>query len=137
MSIASGDGSADNGRLGAEGYFVDRLLRSESAAPTVNDVIVRAEIGRILANGLRMRAMPAADQEYLATMVAARTGLSQPAAEKRVSDVLADARQAADIARKAVAHALIWVFIALLIGAFCASYSATIGGRQRDHVKLV
>jgi hypothetical protein len=137
MSVASGDGSADNGGLGAEAYFVDRLLRSEGATPTVNDALVRAEIGRILANGLRMTAMPAADQEYVATVVAARTGLSQPAAEKRVSDVLADARQAADLARKAVAHALIWIFIALLIGAFCASYSATIGGRQRDHVKLV
>jgi hypothetical protein len=29
------------------------------------------------------------------------------------------------------------MFIALLIGAFCASLSATIGGHQRDHVVLV
>jgi hypothetical protein len=137
MSIAAGSGNADSGRLDTEGYFVDRLLRSENAGPTENDAPIRAEIGRILLNGLRMQAMPAADQEYLARLVAARTGLSQPAAEKQVTDVLADARQAADITRKAVAHSLIWIFISLLIGAFCASYSATIGGRQRDHVKLV
>jgi hypothetical protein len=136
MSVAAAGGNADGGQNGTEGYFVDRLLRSEGAAQTENNAVVRAEVGRILGNGLRAKAMPAADQEYLATLVAARTGLSQTAAAKRVSDVLADARQAADATRKAVAHALIWIFIALLIGAFCASYSATIGGRQRDHVKF-
>jgi hypothetical protein len=137
VSMAGGAGSADSGRLDTSGYFVDKLLRSESASLTENDAPVRTQIGHILVNGLRTQAMPAADQEYLARLVAARTGLSQADAEKRVSDVLADARQAADVARKAVAHALIWIFISLLIGAFCASYSATIGGRQRDHLKLV
>jgi hypothetical protein len=29
---------------------------------------------------------------------------------------------------------LYWLFLALLVGAFCASYAATLGGRQRDHV---
>jgi hypothetical protein len=51
-----------------------------------------------------------------------------------VSDTIADARQTEDNARKATAHLLLWIFLALLIGAFCASYAATIGGRQRDHV---
>ena len=69
--------------------------------------------------------------------MAARTGLNQSDAEKRVSEVIAAARQAADTARKAAAHLLLWIFLALLIGAFCASYAATIGGRQRDHVKLI
>ena len=57
--------------------------------------------------------------------------------ERRVADVITAARQAEDTARKAAAHLLLWVFLALLIGAFCASYAATIGGRQRDHVKLI
>jgi hypothetical protein len=73
----------------------------------------------------------------LARLVAARTGISQQEAEKRVSDVITSARQAADTARKATAHLLLWVFLALLIGAFSASFAATIGGRQRDHVKAV
>jgi len=30
---------------------------------------------------------------------------------------------------------LLWIFIALLIGAFSASYAATIGGKQRDQAK--
>jgi hypothetical protein len=41
------------------------------------------------------------------------------------------------MARKATAHLLLWFFLALLMGAFSASYAATIGGRQRDHVKAV
>lgn len=39
-----------------------------------------------------------------------------------------------DKARKAAAKASIWIFVALLIGAFCASVAAIIGGRQRDKV---
>jgi len=68
-------------------------------------------------------------------LVAARTGISQAEAEKRVSDVMAEARQAEDAARKAIAHLLLWLFLSLLIGAFVASFTATMGGRQRDHVK--
>jgi hypothetical protein len=30
-----------------------------------------------------------------------------------------------------------WTFLALLIGAFCASLAATIGGGQRDRVIVV
>jgi hypothetical protein len=136
-SMVGGDGNTNGGRLDTNGYFVDALLRSDNPSLAENGVPVRAEIGRILVNGLRKQDLPAADQTYLARLVAARTGLSQSDAAKRVSDVLTDARQAADTARKAVAHSLLWMFIALLIGAFCASYAATIGGRQRDHVKLV
>ena len=120
------------------GYFVDSLFRSNGIPnPAGNGVSARAEVGRILANGLRQKDVPASDKTYLGQLVAARTGLSQPEAEKRVSDVMNDARQAADTARKATAHSLLWIFLALLIGAFCASYAATIGGRQRDYVKFI
>ena len=47
------------------------------------------------------------------------------------------AKQTAETIRKTLAHTLLWAFVALLIGAFCASYAATIGGRQRDHVVLI
>jgi hypothetical protein len=81
--------------------------------------------------------LPGADQTYLAQLVAARTGTSEPDAEKHVSDVFAANQQAADAARKAVAHSLLWIFLALLMGAFCASLAATFGGVQRDHVVIV
>jgi len=75
--------------------------------------------------------------------VSQRTGLPQAEAEKRVTDLfgraqarLRDAenaaREAADKARKASAHTALWLFISLLVGAFVASFAATLGGRQRD-----
>jgi hypothetical protein len=117
-------------------YFVDALFRSDRSV-AASDTSGRSEAGRIVANALRQKAMPAEDQDYLGRLIAARTGLSQPDAEKRVSDVVAQARQAEDTARRVTAHFLLWLFLALLAGAFSASYAATIGGRQRDHVKAV
>jgi hypothetical protein len=117
-------------------YLVDALFRSDRPSAGA-DVAGREEVGRILAHGLKQDDVPAADKGYLARLVAARTGLSPPEAEKRVNDVITEARQTADTARKALAHLSLWMFIALLSGAFCASYAATIGGRQRDRAKSV
>jgi len=91
----------------------------------------------ILANALRRGALPDYDSAYLAQLVSARTGLSPADAQARVSQVFDQARQAADTARRALAHSLYWLFLALLVGAFCASYAATIGGRQRDQVIVI
>ena len=135
-AIAAG-GQADGRELDSNAYFVDTLFRSDGVKPDPNDASLHGEVGRILAKSLRQGDLPAADKSYLTQLVAARTGLSRTDAEKRVSDVVAGAQEAADTARKAIAHALLWVFLALLIGAFCASLAATIGGRQRDHVVVV
>jgi hypothetical protein len=118
-------------------YFVDTLFRSDRPASETTDASIRAEAGSIFANAVRQKDVPAPDKTYLGQLVAARTGLSQTDAEQRVSDVLSQARQAADTARKTVAHSLYWTFLALLIGAFCASFAATIGGKQRDHVVTI
>jgi hypothetical protein len=137
---AGGTGSAlgsprSGGALDPNQYFVDTLLRSSSLHS--EDSAVRGEVGIILENGIRQGNIPPADQTYLAQVVAAKTGLSEPDAEKRVSDVFRQAQQNADYARKAVAHSLYWTFLALLVGAFCASFAATIGGKQRDHVVVI
>jgi hypothetical protein len=136
VPATEGSGLA-NGAEYPNGYFVDTLFRSNQAGAENKDASVQTEAGRILANALRHSQIPAADQSYLARLIAARTGISQPEAEQRVSDVVAEARQTEDTARKATAHLLLWLFLALLMGAFSASYSATVGGRQRDHVKAV
>jgi hypothetical protein len=128
---------ADGRELDSNEYFVDTLFRSDSVRPDSNGASVLGEVGRVFAKSLREGDLPAADRSYLARLVAARTGLSQTDAEKRVSDVFAGAQQAADIGRKSIARALLWVSLALLIGAFCASFAATIGGTQRDHVVIV
>ena len=133
-------GSAPSGATGAQSephaYFVDRLLRSSPPRPETTDNVVRTEVGRIFTHVLGQTDTAEDDKTYLVSLVVAKTGLSRTEAEKRVSEVLEEAKQAADTARKAVAHSLYWLFLALLVGAFCASYAATIGGRQRDHVLI-
>jgi hypothetical protein len=136
--VRNGSGNSGEGAAAAgNGYFVDSLFRADRPTTEPNDSLERAEAGAILVHALRQTDLSAQDKAYLAQLVAARTGLDQTAAEQRVSDTVAAAREDADNARKAVAHMLYWLFVALLIGAFCASFAATIGGRQRDHVPVV
>jgi hypothetical protein len=135
-AMAAGE-AAQSGASDGNAYFIDRLFRSDRAAPADSDFAVRGEAAPIFAHAVLRGGASSADTAYLAQLVAARTGINSSEAQRRVSDAIADARQAADDARKATAHVLLWIFLALLIGAFCASYAATIGGRQRDHVKVV
>ena len=117
-------------------YFVDQLFRSNAPSqPTLSPA--NAEAAIIFAHGLRLGDLPSTDRQYLSQMVANRTGLPEAEANKRVNDAFVDAMQSAETARKATAHSLLWLFVALLIGAFCASFAATVGGRQRDNVVSV
>jgi len=126
-------------------YYIDSLFRTDkpNEASATDDAATRAEAGRIFANSLRTGDITPSDRRYLSQLVAARTGLSPEDADKRVNDeysrakaVAADtearAREAADAARKAASYTSLWMFIALLAGAFCATFAATIGGRLRD-----
>jgi hypothetical protein len=120
-----------------QAYYVDQLFRSDHPAAETRDVAARSEAERILSNTLRQSQTPLGDQTYLTQLVSAKTGLSQPDAEKRVVQVIGDVRQVEDTGRKETAHLLLWIFIALMAGAFSASYAATIGGRQRDHMRSI
>ena len=73
-----------------------------------------------------------ADKAYVAQVVAARTGMSQADAEKRVNDVIVEAKTAADTARKGAAKLSFWLTAAMLFGAFAASLAAVEGGSLRD-----
>src|ERR1700730_14423624 len=89
-SAAGGTGratgvQAEGREIDPNAYFVDMLFRTDSAKLDSNAASVRGEVARIFANALRQREIPAADKSYLTQPVAARTGLSQPDAEKRVS----------------------------------------------------
>jgi hypothetical protein len=72
------------------------------------------------------------DRAYLAQLVSRQTGANQADAEKRVSDVMTQARAALDQARKVAASISIWSAIAMLVGAFSASLAAIEGGQLRD-----
>jgi hypothetical protein len=137
-TTAEGSSAAPaRGAFSANEYLVDSLLRTNSPGAAQDDAALRGEVGLIFVNALRQGNIPATDKSYLAQLVAARTGVSEPEAEKRVDDVYAQATQAADTARKVAAHSMYWTFLALLIGAFCASFAATIGGKQRDRVIII
>jgi len=120
-------------------YYVDSLFRSDHPNTNASDQEVRAETTRILTTGIGSGDVPAGDKTYLAQLVAARTGISQADAEKRVDDVIAKvkaaetkARQIADATRKAGAYLSIFTGVTMLIGAFIAAASAALGGRHRD-----
>lgn len=129
-------------------YRVDSLFRSDqplTEIPGKDYSAARLEVSRIFVNGLRVNSLPPEDRQYLAKVIAQRTGLSTADAEKRVSDVFnsahtaivnteQSAKQTADDTRKAAAYSALWMFVALLSGAFVASLAATFGGRQRDRV---
>lgn len=115
--------------------YVDALLRPDAPAATNagNTQESRAELRRLFTSDFRNGSdLKPADSEYVAKLVAARTGLSQADAEKRVNDVVTEAKANLDTARKATAQLAFWLTASLLIGAFCSSLAATEGGGLRD-----
>jgi hypothetical protein len=118
--------------------YVDRLLRADTpASPNAGNPQdtrdSRGEMVRLFTGSFRNGSeMKPADREYVSKVVAARTGLSQPEADKRVNDVVTQVKSDADAARKATAQLAFWLVASLLIGAFCASLAATEGGGLRD-----
>jgi hypothetical protein len=139
-STGTASAASDASPLNPNAYLIDTLFRpgtpaAERQASERNDASARSQAERIFAHGLREGELSGADSTYLAQLVAASTGISLADADKRVGDAFDEARSNAEKTRKALAHLSLWLFIALLAGAFCASYAGTIGGRQRDHVR--
>lgn len=127
-------------------YFADQMLRASGTDAATDSQ--RAEVGRLLTTDLAAGNLNADDRAYLGQVLAKRGGMSQADAEKRVDDIYArasaaaadakaKAMAAADEARKQAGHTALWMFVALLLGAFVASLFATIGGRQRDHARVL
>jgi hypothetical protein len=118
---------------------VDRLLRAPGNTRNVSEADEKAEVTRILTKGISTGTVSPEDRDYLTKLVAARTGISETDAQKRVDDVITaekeaevKVRQAADVARKATAATSIFMGLSMLIGAFIASAAAALGGRLRD-----
>lgn len=131
--------SAQSNTSPVDGYSVDALFRSNRVDANSSTADARAETTRILATGLANGDVPTGDRTYLAELVAARTGLSQADAQKRVDDLISQAkaaeakvRQAADTARKAASAFSIFTALSMVIGAFIACAASALGGQQRD-----
>lgn len=126
--------SAAVGQAGPMDGYVDSLLRSDApAAQGGNAQDSRGEMARLFTSSFRSAGeLKPADREYVSKVVAARTGLSQADADKRVNEVVTQAKSDIDAARKATAQLAFWLTASLLLGAFCASLAATEGGGLRD-----
>lgn len=139
MAAASPD---EHGGASPMGYFVDTLFRG-SPPPGAQPADKVPEVTRIFANALESGELNQPDMQYLAQLVAARTGISQAEAEQRVTTAFNglktrlqqasdEAKRVADEARKASAWLALWLVVSLFVGAFVASLAATFGGRLRD-----
>jgi len=104
------------------------------AAPSgANPNQSRAEVVRLWTASFQgNQDLSAADKTYVAQVVAARTGMSEADAQKRVDGVILEAKTAADTARKGAAKLSFWLTAAMLFGAFAASLAAVEGGSLRD-----
>ncbi len=92
----------------------------------------KQEVGRILTADTLRGDLPAGDRSYVARLVAQRTGLSPAEADRRVTQVLAEARHKADQARQAGVIGGFLAAATLLVAAAGAWWAAGNGGRHRD-----
>jgi len=136
----------------ATDYFVDLLFRPSPSTATAagqrpaTDTVgiagaggqpalsneARAEINRILARNVAQGKLDDSDRAFLVQVVSTRTGLSPDEAQRRVNDVEAKARDAADTATKAGAYFSFWTFMALLFGGTAATIAGMFGGQLGD-----
>ena len=113
--------------------YVDTLLRPNDPSAQGQQPDPRPEMVRLLTADFRAgNDINPTDRAYIAKVVAARTGLSQADAEKRVNDVMTQAKTDLDNARKAAMQTAIWLTLSLFIGAFSAALAAMEGGGLRD-----
>ena len=120
----------------------DKALRSDRSSWTIDSgptETLRQEVSRILLLGAADGALSDDDRAYLTRVVAARTGVAQADAEKRV-DVLSEQmknsaiklRAATETARKAGVLLAFLTAASMVLGAAAAWWGAGMGGRHRD-----
>ena len=115
-------------------YELDRLFRAGQRPFEGDLTYTRAEAGRILLTATGRRGIAPEDRTYLVRLVATRTGISQPDAERRVDDAIAGATTAVRKARRGAVILAFATAVSLLVGAATAWYASCVGGRHRDGV---
>lgn len=141
-TAVAGAAANDTDNMLSLDYFTDTLLRPKEPALSYSQNDNRKEITTILTRSLAQGEMTTDDENYVVGVIAQRAGISEMEARERLQQVVENAKQAAaelenkareaaDAARKAAAVFSLWAFASLLLGAFVASYAATMGGRSR------
>ena len=121
-------------------YTVDMLFRGDTGE--AGDP--RAEVTRILVAGVTGEGVSDADRQYLASVVASRTGIAEADAETRVDEVIAQAQAVQDdlvaAAEQARRIGILVAFVtaaSLVVSAAAAYIAAGAGGDHRDKRTVV
>lgn len=145
---AAGAAAASNQQAssGAFDLVTDAIFRpGPNATPPAPDqnaagpsrAETRDEVDRILARGVARGEITKDDRTYIATLVARETGMPQQEAEQRVNTVIdktvADAKEAADVARKTAIMVACLLATTLLVAGAGAYFAAVRGGDHRDN----
>ena len=112
-------------------YELDRLFRSDRRTEPA-PAEVRAEASRLIMKGIGRQDMAPDDRTHLNRMVAGSTGLAAPEAERRVGQVLTEARNSAAQARRSAVIIGFATAAALAAAAAAAWFAAGEGGKHRD-----
>jgi hypothetical protein len=115
-------------------YELDRLFRAERRPADGDLTYTRAEAARILLAATGRQGITPDDRAYLVRLVASRTGIALPDAERRVADAIAGATTAVHKARRSAVILGFSTAVSLLVGAAAAWYTSCVGGRYRDGV---
>lgn len=143
VTATAGQAAQDDSDSFSLDYFTDALLRPNDPLVATAQGDIRQEASRILGRSLATGELSDTDQDYLVKLIAQRAGVDESTAQQRLTQIQDQAeqtareaeqkvRETADATRKAAAGFSLWAFASLLVGAFVASFCATIGGRSRD-----
>jgi hypothetical protein len=113
-------------------YELDRLFRPARRTPNAETPMERAEAGRILLTSSSHGGVAVEDRAYLIQLVNGIAGLTGPDAERRVDNVIANARTAIARSRRSAIIAAFSIAASILLGAVAAWFAACEGGRHRD-----
>ena len=114
-------------------FELDRLFRSDRSPTELgNNTEIRAQAARIITTAFGHTGMEQGDRGYLVHLVQARTGLTQPDAEQRVDQVIAQAKEAIAKARHGTVILAFMTSCSLLLGLAVAWIAAAAGGQHRD-----
>ena len=113
-------------------FDLDRLFRGGERRPAGDLTYPRSEAARILLTTTSHKGMQADDRTSLVRLVASTTGIPPADAERRVTDVSAQAKADINHARRSGVILGFMIGAAALVGAAIAWATACVAGRHRD-----
>lgn len=129
-SVRATDTSASHGNDPVT-VATDTLLRSARTGGPGNDEL-RGEVGRLLTRSLGAGSLAATDRAYLTEVVAARSGIAAPDADRRVNEAVVQLKDSTNRLRKVGIVVGFMTAAALLLAGAAAWWGASIGGQHRD-----